>query len=385
MAMNPLAAIIARGRGNNAPPAGSNPDLTGGPDYASRRTAEQRASDSAPGGPEGDASGEGGYGGVNLGPWGSRALSLAALATPGYAGLGLGAIQAGLRGVNTFNSDQINRGLGGPGLNFGQWVGGVFGGNNEGGLAGNRTIANRDGLPAAPGTAVTLGGIYDDDPLGGFDPFGFFSDPRTSLTPAEYVARRNTNPAFNPTTAAAMRAAGNNSFGGGNPNTAQAYGMVPGKVGNFGPAIVSGNDNPVQLGDKQMLAVQQNSNGNKGNAGGASVGGSDHAGQSMGNTSNASGYGNAGGAGIGGVSGHDTSAVGASGQLGHIARGGFIPGNAAIEGDNHLMATTPGEFVVNRPAAAAAGPRLLQALNNPRMAAVLQQAARSRGLLGRAA
>jgi hypothetical protein len=209
--------------------------------------------------------GLGGYGGINLGPWGARALQALAAGVPGYGGLALSALQAAMRGANTYSADQNNRALGGGGLDFGQILGSVLGLNNYGSLQGNQTYVNRNGVPGRPGVAVTGGGIYDNNPLGGLDVFGLFSDPRTSDTFQESVDRHNITNAFAALMAndgppvgsnrylRAKQAANDAGYGysampGGNFNGGQgAAGTVAG--GQYGNVQTGGMAGPVNRND----------------------------------------------------------------------------------------------------------------------------------------
>lgn len=81
-------------------------------------------------------------GAIDLGPVGAGMLSALAAAAPGWAGVGLGAAQAGLRGWNAYSADQLRGQQGLPGLDFGQYLGGVLGLNKYGDLGGDQTVAN---------------------------------------------------------------------------------------------------------------------------------------------------------------------------------------------------------------------------------------------------
>jgi hypothetical protein len=87
----------------------------------------------------------GGIGGINLGPVGAGLLAGSTM-LPGWAGMGMTALQAALRGVNTINTNQVRGSQGIPDTDPWQFVGSILGLNNYGGLGGNRTIANPDQL-----------------------------------------------------------------------------------------------------------------------------------------------------------------------------------------------------------------------------------------------
>jgi len=216
---------------------------------------------------------------------------------------------------------------------------------------------------------LTEGGIYDAGFMGG-GPFGIFSDPRTSDTFQESVDRHNIANAI--------------AANGWSPPT--GGGTTDSVTGTGRHALEAMGFTKNQIADGSALRAVTSPGGIASQGTGSGGGGaSDRSGQSMGNTSSASGLGNAAGAGIGGLTGHDTTAVGASGQLGHIATGGWIgdhaqpvnrlmggeiPGDPR-QGDTVPIRATPDEFMINRDSANNLGPNLLNALNNPQVAAWL--------------
>lgn len=271
----------------------------------------------------GTTGGAGGYPGINVGTWGNRVWQ------------GMGALPYGIgtasslahmlaQGYNTYKSNQTNQALGGPGLDIGQMLGGLLGLNGYGDLTGNQTYANQSGLPGRPGTAVTAGGMYDAGFMGG-GPFGVFSDPRSAYTPQEYVERRNTDPNINPNTAAGIMAS---------------------------------------LSQKQMIDQGLTYDPTTGRVVGGNNGNyvSDRAGMTIHDSGGLTGYG-----------GNDSTSVGSSGQFGHMASGGFVPGDPGV-GDNQPIAATPGEFVITRHAAQILGPGILNMLNDPGHAGMLRDA-----------
>lgn len=284
---------------------------------------------------------------INLGPLGAGLLSGASMLAPGWAGVGLGVAQAGLRGVNVSIVDQIRAQQGLPPLDAGQIAGGVSALNQYGNLGGGNTIANPDQLanrlgqvPAYNLANSAMGGMgapaetqggstYQEGPGGVLGwaarALGLVDDtPHRALDVAS--VNRLTNPNFDDSAWPST---------GGNPDSDMpAAGAPPGRHALLAMGFTEG-----QIADGSALRAVSNPGGivSKGTGSGG-AGASDRSGQSMGNTSNASGLGNPGGAGIGGVSGHDTTAVGASGQLGHIATGGFI-GDHIDPSANPLMDT----------------------------------------------
>lgn len=347
---------------------------------------------------------------IDISGVGSAVLGTATALAPGWAGAALSVAQMVARGYNVAQINDIRRKQGLPELDAGQIAGGVIGANGYGGLGGNTTVANPEQFTPAINTHI--GDLYNNNPnfFGKPSLYGPNSLAETSNGqdyqegpggilgwlgrqvgvldgPKPAWSIRNTNAFLGgpgsmgsiATGAAGARGVKGGNSGFGTPNADVGFG-----AGNYasttgapsGPAITSGGpssgagrltiskQHPGQYSDGSLIpAGMPGSMVGAGGGYGGGPGGSPNAGQSMGNTSNASGLGNAAGAGIGGVSGHDTTAVGSSGQLGHIATGGWIPGNAAREGDNHLMATTPGEFVVRRGQAQRFAP-LLQAINS---------------------
>lgn len=182
---------------------------------------------------------------INIGSTGAGLLRGAAALAPGWAGVGLGAVQAGLRANNVAVADSLRPGLGADPLRIGQIIGGVTGLNGYGSLGGNQTLARNDpgqspvtSLGGAP-VAVTQGGMYDQGFMGG-GPFGVFSDMRRAYTPGEQVNHGVLQRAY---------AANPGRFGNGNAGfggSAPSGGLLgrPGTAGRFGPAIVSGHDQP---------------------------------------------------------------------------------------------------------------------------------------------
>lgn len=332
---------------------------------------------------------------IDLGPWGSRLLGTAATLAPGWAGVGLGALQAGMRGYNTMNTNTIRGSQGIPDTDFGQFLGSVLGLNNYGGLDGNATVANPDQLGQRLGQVpayniandffgrfgapaeTAQGGTYSSGP-GGLLGLIFGGADTRALAPGEvnHLVRQTTDPDIS----ALWNGADGNSGAGGsilggvrNPGSSGAS-MTTGDAGMRG--IGAGNltdahaiaKAKAQAYDAAQKQAALGFDGNQGNAFGLDRG------FDAGNNSNDRSSPNTNAA------GQASNATGSFGQrgigAGTYATGGYVRGQPDRIPDNRMIAANEGEFVVRNAAARAAGRRLLGMLNTP------AGAARLRGMLG---
>ncbi len=291
---------------------------------------------------------------VNLGPWGSNALAAGATLAPGYTGLGLSALQAALRGYNTFQANSMRPQ--GMDLSPEQWAGSLGGFNNYGGLGGNNTIRNPE--EGVNGTAVTTGGMYDRGlwNTGFAGPLGVFSNPRTAYTPTEAAARTNALSPQNPVSANPRVMA---ATPGGLP---AGWSVVNNKETNFAPTLMGPGGQAVPVGDMNPSQLANIAQG-----GGVNAQGGPQSFQGV----RGSGYSpNAGAQTANGPLGAYGNALGAGGSNqmgGQMATGGPIPGNA-LQGDTVPIRATPGEFMLNHDSAKGLGPQALHMLNNPEVA-----------------
>lgn len=292
-----------------------------------------------------------GSGYIDLGPWGSGLLSAAATAAPGWAGVGLGALQAGMRGYNLTNTNTIRGTQGIPDTDFWQAIGALAGQNGYGALNGNALIANADqfmarlaaaGLPVEHPLAETVTGQPQD-----YGPFGIFGStgPAASLKGASDMLGKASR-------GIVTNAGSNVGYGAGN------YASTTGAPS--GPAVINGGPTQMHVGGG---GGSGNGGGNLGHqgSGNAGLGG-------PGSTSNTNGPGQASNA---------TGQIGERGiGGGTYALGGYVRGRPDSIPDNRRIAANEGEYVIRNAAAKAAGRRLLGMLNTP------AGAARLRGMLG---
>lgn len=312
-------ADVGYGPGNYATPTGapSGPAITanqsGGNSGSSNNTGASLGQP-ASWGPQGPAD----Y--IDIGQIGSAALQIASIVTPFPYSLAPTLVGAGLRSYNVANTDQIRQGLGVDPLSVGQIIGAAIGWNDYGNTTGNVKIASGDQNPTkslgGADVGISTGGLITDSygpSLFGFSLFGT-GDLHTTYTPAE--------DALHMQAAERVKATGDPSGMAGAPLKSVAISTKDPVMGNI---VGGGKDAKTTTG---IIGYRQ-SDGTVTDAKGkviAGVGGPSSkgttvnslAGLSFGNTSIASGQGNAGGSGIGGLTGHDTTAIGASGQLGHI-------------------------------------------------------------------
>jgi hypothetical protein len=318
----------------------------------------------------GDGGGLGPGDAINLGRYGTGILDAATMLAPGWAGIGLSALSAGMRGYNAMVSDAQRAPYaqyGVPGLDPLQYAGAALGLNNYGSLSGNRTIVNPEQSPLryqGVGTAITEGGLYNDGFLGG-GPLGIFNDIRGAATPAEADLKLMSKPDYFANLDRAIAAA-KGTAGGGN-------------VGDRGGALNSpgGASGTNSYGTGGAYANRS------GAVGGISTAMGDHSANGNGGTRSAGGNGGRSDNGGGGIGGQGSSNASQASRNG-FRHGGYVTTPSGSIADDHHTDNQPiradeGEFVLRRAAAKALGRGLLRSLNTP------AGARRARGLLRPAA
>lgn len=275
-------------------------------------------------------------GSIQMPSWLDRTTQAASMLLPSPYGTAIGAARGLAKGYNLVGTNIDRTNLGIPETDFGQALGGFLGFNGYGALS-KGLIANSEqaGLPngmgivrnvdnegfSTPNPDGTLTGQYNNSFMGlGADETGMQYTAAKQMRAVARPSVQTDTDGYAKSFNGIGISPGNPSQGGLNASGATEYTGDEARMHGLMTGANVPAANPLAAAQQQAVqAVTKkiNNNNNNGN-GGSSVGGSDHAGQSQGNTSNASGQGNASGSGIGGVSGHDTTAVGSSGQLGHI-------------------------------------------------------------------
>jgi len=335
---------------------------------------------------------------LSIGPWGSAALQAAGALAPFPYSLAPTLAGLAMRGWNTANTDAIRSNMNPvgqapavPGLDLGQVIGSLLGWNDYGNIGGNQTIVTKDQyrnpLNGEP-VGISTGGLSWDS----YGPFGLLGsqNPIGMLTPGEDSTKRSMVGLAD--YLAKERAA--NAAGGTAPPAHQVY-SAP-----IGPTITGAplTSSTLSRKEQEKLAAEQAlynaKNGYVAGAGGVNNGIGD-----LGNDANQIHNNTVAGnqidksqsfdvaSGTWGAPG-GTSNIGAGGSLSsgaasgsitrpdRYAKGGYVRGRSDRIPDNRRIRANEGEFVVRNPAAAEAGPALLELINTP------AGARRVRALLG---
>lgn len=269
---------------------------------------------------------------VDIPDWANRLWSAASMALPSPYGTILGAAKTGLKLYNDYETDRARTALGMPGLGIDQAIAGLLGIRNYGGLT-NGTISNPEQSPYGytddegnrQGIAITVNGDpYHEGWFGWGDknPGGTIGLDKANLTRQAELGQgifgnvltpEGIVPSLNaiPTKPAAPVNNGALSFTPGQVTRAPVSEGTP----------TSPQMQPIYRGDGTLVGYQNLVDGsytspaaqNAANSGGSGSYMSSHAGES----------GNSAGSYGGSYGANDHTAVGASGQLGHIKRGGL--------------------------------------------------------------